>query len=57
MRLRKPEKEKPTLVNLKVLRVSLKKLNAKAKKYTGGNLSLWLRYAGENHIPKRKDLV
>jgi hypothetical protein len=57
MKIKKPAKEKPVLVNLKVMKKELKALTAKARKYAGGNLSLWLRHAGTNHIPKRKDLA
>lgn len=57
MKIKKPAKPKPTLINLKVYEEDLKALMARAKKYTGGNLSLWLRYSGLNHIPKRKDLA
>lgn len=29
----------------------------RAKQYTNGNISEWLRYAAENHEPKKGDLV
>lgn len=57
MEIKKPRKPKPTLVNLKVHKDELKAIMGKAKKYAKGNISFWLRYAGANHIPKRKDLA
>lgn len=57
MRIKKPAKEKPKLINMKILEKDLKVLIARAKKYTDGNLSLWLRHAGLHYIPKRKDLA
>lgn len=54
---KKPKVEKPTLINLKVSAKELKALKAKAKKYAKGNLSLWLRFTGLNHTPRRKDLA
>lgn len=54
--LKKPRKEKPTLVNFKLNRKDLKALTARAKRYANGNISLWLRHAGLNHVPRRKDL-
>ena len=57
MRLKKPDREKPVLVNLKVMKKDLRVIVSRAKKYAGGNLSLWLRHAGANYIPERKDLV
>lgn len=56
MRLKKPKKEKAILVNFKIEKNLLRMLTAKAKKYANGNISRWLRFAGINHVPKRKEL-
>lgn len=55
--IKKPKKAKPSLINLKVDKKSLNAIIARAKKYAGGNVSLWLRYAGMTCTPKRKDLA
>jgi hypothetical protein len=57
MKIKKPVKEKPVLINLKVLKADMELIVNRAKKYADGNVSMWLRYAGSNHIPKKKDLV
>lgn len=56
LQLKRPKKEKPTLINFKVVKSDLKAIEARAKKFAGGNLSLWLRHAGLKYTPKRKDL-
>lgn len=48
--------EKMTLLNLKVTAEERKALVQNAKKFAKGNLSLWLRYSGLNHVPRKKDL-
>jgi len=35
----------------------IEQLQNQADKYTEGNLSEWLRYAGVNCIPKKSDIV
>jgi hypothetical protein len=54
--LRKPRKPKPVLINVKLDKKVLDAIGAQARKYAGGNVSLWLRYAGVHCVPKRKDL-
>lgn len=56
LKIRKPAKEKPTLVNFKVSKRDLRVLIARARKFAGGNISLWLRHAGMYYVPRRKDL-
>lgn len=41
------------LINLKVDSKDRKAIEAAAKKYTGGNVSEWLRLAGIQYKPKR----
>jgi hypothetical protein len=52
----KPHKPVPKLINLKVNKIELKLLVARAKRFAKGNMSLWLRHAGTKYTPKRKDL-
>jgi len=35
----------------------IEQLQSQADKYTEGNLSEWLRYAGLNCIPKKSDII
>lgn len=56
MKLKKPKKETPTLVNFKIRKDDLKLVIGKADKYAAGNISRWIRHAAINHVPKRKDL-
>lgn len=51
------KKEVPKLINLKVFKSEKAVISKKAKKYAGGNLSLWLKIAGSKYIPKGKDLA
>lgn len=55
MKLKKPTKEKPKIVTIKIYKYDLSLLKAQAARYADGNLSWWLRYAGLNHVPKRED--
>lgn len=50
------KKEKAKLINLKVNKHDLGAILRLAKKYAGGNVSLWLRHAGMHHKPS-KDLA
>ncbi len=45
------------LINFKVTVAEKKKIVALAKKYAGGNVSLWLRYAAMNCKPRKIDLA
>lgn len=56
-KLKKPVKVKPRLINLKVPNADLALIAKKAKKFAGGNVSLWLRHAGINYVPRSKDLA
>lgn len=40
------------LLNFKVKAKDARKIRANARKYANGNVSLWLRQAGIEHIPK-----
>lgn len=53
----KPKSKALPLLNLKVSGKDRKVLNAKAKKYAGGNLSAWLRYAGSNYVPPKNVVI
>lgn len=48
------EKPKRKLVNFKVLEDDLEQIRKNAKRYAGGNLSLWLVSAGLSYRPKAK---
>jgi hypothetical protein len=48
---------KSEMVNVKLTKAERKLLQMKADKYTGGNVSEWLRYAGMNLDPRAQDLV
>lgn len=57
---KKPAKAKAkalSLMNLKVSGKDHKLLVARAKKYAGGNLSAWLRYAGSNYVPPKNVVI
>lgn len=51
------KKEQTELVNFKIKKDEKKAIMAKAKKYAGGNLSFWLRYAALHFVPSKKDLA
>lgn len=50
-------KKKMKAVNVKLTQECLEALQKQADTYANGNLSEWLRYAGKNHVPPKKDLV
>lgn len=52
---KKPVEKK--LINLKVTLEQEKEMQKKADKYTGGNLSEWIRYASTQLDAKKSDLV
>lgn len=45
------------IVNLKLGGKDRAALKAQAKKFTKGNLSAWLRYAGLQYVPKRGEQI
>lgn len=51
---KKSDVKRKKLINLKVASKDLELLVARAKKFANGNLSAWLRYAGQNHTPVKK---
>lgn len=53
----KKKKDDLELFNLKLTPEQKRALQAKADKYTNGNLSLWLRYAGAMYVPSKKELA
>ena len=57
MKLASLQKDKKEMVNIRLLPSDLKKMREKAAKYTNNNLTAWLKYAGMNMVPKKKDLV
>lgn len=44
-------------INFKVSEYELKLMKKQAKKYAGGNLSAWLKYATTKLAPLKEDLV
>lgn len=51
---------KPTkseMINLKLSRGERRLIQAKADKFSGGNVSEWIRYAAINLEPRIQDLV
>lgn len=56
--LKDHQKDKRTkLINLKVTDKELALIQKKANRITGGNVSMWLRYAGMELEPPKRDLV
>lgn len=53
----KEKKAKQGQVNFKCPLEVKELLQKQADKYANGDLSEWLRYAGLNHTPPKKDLV
>lgn len=56
MLISKPKKKKP-LTNLRLSDEDRSLIEAKARQYTKGNVSAWLRYAGINHTPPASALA
>lgn len=50
------ETEDKKLINFKATEEEEKAILANAKKYAGGNMSAWIRFASQNFIPKASDL-
>lgn len=48
---------KKKLVNIKMSESEFQSVRVKAHRYTGGNLSAWVRYAAIHLVPKETDLV
>lgn len=48
--------KKLKLLTIKISEEELILIKAKAKWFAAGNVSLWLRYCGVNHVPKKEDL-
>lgn len=59
MTLKSCVKKKPKLIliNLKVTSEELQLIRQKAKAFTKGNSSAWVRYAATQLSPRKKDLV
>jgi len=49
-------KEKKMILPIKLTKEEKKQLQEKADKYTGGNVSAWVRYAAIKLEPKSADL-
>lgn len=49
--------KKQTIINFRITKEEEQKLLKLAHKYTEGNLSAWIRYAGLHHVPKKKKQV
>ena len=47
----KKQKSDRTMIAIKLSQKDLTKLKSNAKWFAGGNLSEWLRYAGEHFVP------
>lgn len=54
MKRAKSKKSIVSLLNLKVTDQDRRALNALAERYAKGNLSAWLRFAGEEFRPSKK---
>lgn len=46
-----------SLLNIKTSTRDRKRLIINARKYAGGNLSLWLRHAGTKYVPRKSDVL
>lgn len=58
MRLKQAIKpKKDNLINFKATDLEMNLIQRKADKYTGGNVSEWIRYASIQLEPKQSDLV
>lgn len=55
--LKKLVKEELRPVNFKIAPSEYEKLEEKAKQYTNGNVSEWIRYAALNHKPSKSELA
>jgi len=54
--LRQISNAKKTLMNFKIVDSDRKKIVENAHKYTGGNISAWIKYASINYKPKKDEL-
>jgi len=58
MRLRHLQKETKTkLLTVKVTEIDLDTIREKAKLYTDGNISEWIRYSSTQLLPKSTDIL
>lgn len=44
-------------INLLVTKEELAEIRSNAKKFAGGNVSAWIRYAARKLLPRKEDLV
>lgn len=51
------KKEKLTLINVKVTKAEKAAIQRRARMYADGNVSEWLRYAGSELSPRKKDIA
>lgn len=53
------KKQKPptTIFNIRVTSEDLDMFKSQADKFTGGNVSAWIKYACRNFVPKKSELV
>ena len=49
--------KKIKVINLKLSIGELTAIKSMADKFTGGNLSAWIRFASIKHTPKKTDLI
>jgi len=54
--LRQISNAKKTLMNFKISNQDRKAVIENANKYTGGNISAWVKYASLNYKPKKGEL-
>jgi len=54
--LKEVKTEIRTIINFKITKSERKTIEQNAKKYTKGNVSLWLRYCALHHAPKASEL-
>lgn len=45
------------LLNFRVTEEQYAEIAAKAEEFFRGNLSGWVRYAAERHVPRRRDII
>lgn len=55
IQLEKTRDRREVPLNVKLSKKEKKAMEQNAKRFANGNLSLWLRYAGVNYVPRRSD--
>lgn len=50
-------KSKLIVINIKLTPSDLKEIRAKARKFSKGNTSAWIRHTGKTHMPKAGEKI